>query len=119
MTNAPLSLGNSLIVTVIGMLIVFFGLTVLIFLIKILIKLTDNLGKKTTKVAAVPAAPVPAQPVEEIVEEDDGELVAAIMAALSCVMEEGKTFTVRHIRRINNDNAWNRAGREEQIYSHG
>ena len=32
------------------------------------------------------------------------------------VMGEGK-FVVRHIKRINNAPAWNRAGREEQIYS--
>ena len=44
------------------------------------------------------------------------EVVAAIAAALNVVMGEGK-FVVKHIRRINNAPAWNRAGREEQIYS--
>jgi len=31
--------------------------------------------------------------------------------------EEGKTFRVRRVRRISNASAWNKAGREEQIYS--
>ena len=44
------------------------------------------------------------------------EVVAAIAAALNVVMGEGK-FVVKHIRRIHNAPAWNRAGREEQIYS--
>ena len=42
--------------------------------------------------------------------------VAAIAAALNVIMGEGK-FVVKHIKRINNAPAWNRAGREEQVYS--
>jgi hypothetical protein len=44
------------------------------------------------------------------------EVVAAIAAALNVVMGEGK-FIVRHVKRISNAPRWNRAGREEQIYS--
>jgi hypothetical protein len=43
-------------------------------------------------------------------------VVAAISAALAVMLGEGK-FVVRHIKRVNNAPAWNRAGREEQVYS--
>ena len=123
MTNQSLDLGNALIVTVIGMIIVFFGLTVLIFLIKALIAATDNLGKAKKPVvrelrAAPPPPPPAAVPEEDIPEEDQAELIAVITAALMCMMEEGSSFRVRHVRRISNSPAWQKAGREEQIYSH-
>ncbi len=58
-----------------------------------------------------PAAPAPV--VEEGIPAD---VIAAITAALAVVMGEGQ-FVVRHVKRIHNAPAWNRAGREEQIYS--
>ena len=45
------------------------------------------------------------------------EVVAAITAAVAAVWEGQNGFVVRHVKRINNAPAWNRAGREEQIYS--
>ena len=43
---------------------------------------------------------------------------AAVAAAMEQAGEENTTgFVVRSIRRINNAPAWNRAGREEQVYS--
>ena len=117
MTTESLNLGNSLLVTLIGMVIVFFGLTVLIFLIKALVKATDKMGK-TQKVAApsTPVAPSQAEQIEEA-EEDDDALIAVITAAIACMMDEGTGFTVRHIRRVSTAPAWQKAGREEQIYS--
>ena len=56
-------------------------------------------GKKK---AAAPAPAAPAPVAEEPVEETD---------------ENTTGFVVRSIRRINNAPAWNRAGREEQVYS--
>ena len=49
--------------------------------------------------------------------ENDDALIAAITAAIACYMEEGVGFTVRRVRRISNAPAWQKAGREEQIYS--
>ena len=60
---------------------------------------------------------------ETAVEEtDDDELIAVIAAAVAAAMEQAGEenttgFVVRSIRRINNAPAWNRAGREEQVYS--
>ncbi|MDO4839012.1 MAG: OadG family transporter subunit [Clostridia bacterium] len=107
---------NSLLVMVVGMLVVFFGLIVLIGLIKLITILTTE--KKKAKVAEAPApvavAPVTAAPAAA---KDDDALIAVITAAVSCMMEEGTAFTVRHVRRISNAPAWQKAGREEQIYS--
>ena len=55
-------------------------------------------------------------------ETDDDELIAVIAAAVAAAMEQSGEenttgFVVRSIRRINNAPAWNRAGREEQVYS--
>ncbi|MDD6143241.1 MAG: OadG family protein [bacterium] len=106
-------------VAVLGMLTVFAGLVILIAFISLLSKFTgkDNKKKNNTpsgevkKVEEAPAAPA-AAPVEGI----PAEVIAAITAALSVVMGEGK-FVVRHVKRISNAPAWNRAGREEQVYS--
>lgn len=92
-----------LIVAAIGMLIVFSGLVILIGLIKLLVKATDGMGKPKVRKESEPAVPSVAEQVTEEAEEetDDEETVAAIMAALSCVMAaEGSSFRVRHIRRI-------------------
>ncbi len=117
----PLDLGNSLMVMLVGITIVFIGLVVLIFLIKVLVKATDGFGKK--KQAPAPAAPAPAAaPAEEVPEapaaQDETPLVAAITAALAVVLErDASAFTVRRIRRVGNP-AWNRLGKEVQMNSH-
>ena len=116
-----------LTVTGIGILIVFFGLVVLIGLIKIMQMATSGMGKKakkTVQAPAAPSAPAPAQDEELMaviaaaVAAQDQELIAVISAAVAAMMEEeGKTFVVRRVRRINNAPAWHKAGREEQVYS--
>ena len=94
--------------------------TILIFLIKALVRLTENLGRKKTPVRTVtpPPAPAPAPVAVEEPEENEDELIAVITAAIACMMEEGTTFTVRHVKRVSTAPAWQKAGREEQIYSH-
>ena len=34
------------------------------------------------------------------------------------MMDDGTAFTVRHVRRLSTAPAWQKAGREEQVYSH-
>lgn len=118
------NLGFGLIVTLIGMLTVFFGLVLLIGLIKLMEKATANLGKggkggkKGKKQAEAPApAPVAAPVVEKVPVADDSELIAVISAAVAMMMEDGSAFTVRRVRRVQNAPAWQKAGREEQVYS--
>ena len=45
------------------------------------------------------------------------EVMAAITAAIAAVWQSDTGFTVRHVRRIQSAPAWNRAGREDQVYS--
>ena len=108
-------------VALVGSGTVFVGLIILIALIKLMeIVMTSATGKKK---AAAPAPAAPAPVAEEPVEEtDDDELIAVIAAAVAAAMEQAGEenttgFVVRSIRRINNAPAWNRAGREEQVYS--
>lgn len=124
LSNLGNNLGFGLIVTLIGMLTVFFGLVLLIGLIKLMEKATANLGKggkggkKAKKQAEAPApAPVAAPVVEEVPVADDSELIAVISAAVAMMMEDGSAFTVRRVRRVQNAPAWQKAGREEQVYS--
>lgn len=94
---------NGLSVAAIGMIIVFFGLTILIGLIKLLTAITDPNRKKEKQTAEKDTAEetaVISEPVGEETEEDDGAIVAAITAALVSVLGSENGFTVRHIRRI-------------------
>ena len=122
MIIAKLQYGLS--VALVGIATVFVGLIILIGLIKVLEKFMGGVSKKQTAAPAPAPAPAPVAPVVEAEPEvDDGELIAVIAAAVAAAMEaageseEAKGFVVRSIRRINNAPAWNRAGREEQIYS--
>ncbi len=108
-------------VTLIGMIIVFFGLVILIVFINLL---KPRGGKKKADVPQ--AAPrVIAEPVEVIAAEEpqnDDALIAVITAAIAAMLggqegAEGNGFVVRHVRRISNGSAWQKAGREEQTYS--
>ncbi|MBR5345627.1 MAG: OadG family protein [Clostridia bacterium] len=100
----PADIGQTLLVTLIGMGTVILGLTILIFLIKALIKVTDHLGGKKKKDAApqvvIPPVKVFGTPAEETVTEEDDSIVAAITAAIVCMMEENQGFVVRRIRRV-------------------
>ncbi len=113
------NLGFGLMVTVIGVLVVFFGLIVLIGLIKLMQMLTGNLGKKkeAPAPAAAPAAPAPVAEAAPAVSQDNDALIAVITAAVAAMMEEGSAFTVRRVRRVSNTPAWSKSGREEQVYS--
>lgn len=114
-------------VAALGMITVFTGLIILIAFITLLSKAgsaaqskkkTDSQSLKE-KAADEVSDDVMAAITAAISAYDDTpspEVVAAIAAALNVVMGEGK-FVVKHVKRIRNAPAWNRAGREEQIYS--
>ena len=110
-------------VAAVGILTVFVALIILIGLIKVMELVIGGVTKKKAAPTPAPAAPAPAPVIEETAEEEDeGELFAVIAAAVAAAMEaageeEPTGFVVRSIRRVNNAPAWNRAGREEQVYS--
>jgi len=111
----------SLSVTVIGMLIVFFGLVILIFCVKGMNVLFGQKKKKVAKPAVPAPAPAPAPqaaPAPAASKQDDSALAAVIAAAIAAVWQDANTgFVVRRIRRVNNASPWQKAGREEQTYS--
>ena len=119
------TLGNALtyggMVTIIGLLVVFFGLALLIVVLMLMAEFFKAIDKreKSKQQAAQPAAPAPAPvpaPVPEVAEEeevvDDTELIAVIAAAIAAYEPDGKKLVVRRVRRVG---GWNRAAREEQI----
>ena len=99
-----MTFANSLLVAVVGMLVVFFGLVVLIMLIKLMGVLTGNMGKKeASKAAPAPAAaPVVAHaPVGKLSPAKfDDETVAVITAAIAAVRGEGYPFQIKRIVRV-------------------
>ena len=99
-----MTFANSLLVAVVGMLVVFFGLVVLIMLIKLMGVLTGNMGKKeASKAAPAPAAaPVVAPaPVGKLSPAKfDDETVAVITAAIAAVRGEGYPFQIKRIVRV-------------------
>ena len=118
-------------VMLVGMLIVFLGLTILIFCIKGLSALLNSMAKKEAPKAAAPApAPAPVvvpEPVAETAANETGadanELIAVITAALMAYTANekgssyaGKTLVVRNIRAAAaKAPAWARAGRADQL----
>ena len=121
------ALGYGGITAIIGLFIVFLGLTILICAVTVLGKLMENAAaKKEAKVraeaeaaarAAAAAAPAPVQAAEPepVVEDvtDDSELIAVIAAAIAAFDNSGKSLVVRRVRRVT---GWNRAARAEQVY---
>lgn len=118
-------------VAVLGMATIFVGLVILILFLKLLGALSGTGKKEKKQKAPVKAAPVKTVAADEVPgdvlaaitaalamnnEAASAEVVAAISAALTMVMG-GEKFVVRHVKRIHNAPAWNRAGREEQVYS--
>ena len=115
-------LGYSLIVTLLGLFIVFVGLVILIGCIKVLSVFVRKMNARKEE-EKKPAAPAPApvvvpEPVAEAAAEDagvdEGELVAVITAALMAYTKGNgnKTLVVKNIRRAN---AWANAGRADQL----
>ena len=110
------------ITAVIGMFIVFLGLTILICAVKIMGAVFAGVtAKKQAKAKAAvvekPAAPAlaPVAAPEPAVEDvtDDSELIAVIAAAIAAFDNSGKSLVVRRVRKVS---GWNRASRTEQVY---
>ena len=100
-----MTFANSLLVAVVGMSVVFFGLVILIMLIKLMGVLTGNMGKKEAPkavpapvVAAPVAAPAPVGKLSPA--KFDDETVAVITAAIAAVRGEGYPFQIKRIVRV-------------------
>lgn len=120
-TMNPVAYGA--IVAVIGIAVVFVGLTILVFcvwlmgqLFRAITKSKEEKAQQAAQAAAPAPAPAPApvqeqSPAEEVV--DDAELIAVIAAAIAAFDDSGKRLVVRKVRRVP---GWKSAARGEQIY---
>ena len=117
-------------VALVGMGTVFCGLVILIGIIKGMEKVLPQITSGDFSLKNLKAAPKAAKTdapsiVIQTANVNDDAVVAAISAALMTIIDEEvkqnpakakSTFVVRSIRRMGTP-AWNRAGREEQVYS--
>lgn len=115
--------GSVGIITLTGILVVFFILAILIFMFWLMGTVFQNIDKSqkakaeaAKKAAVQTAAPAPAPaPVEEAVEEEDSEeeIMAVISAAIAAYAEEeGTSYTIRDVKRRDKRarSAWSIAG---------
>ena len=107
-----------------GLVVVFVALGLLILLLTILGKILGGTGKKPApaKAAAPKAAPAPAKkpaPVVTAADDIDGEIAAAITAALAVILAEegsGKSYVVKSVKRVRSGKgAWGQAGLAENV----
>ena len=106
-------------VAAIGMLVVFSGLVILIGCIKVISLASASRKAKKAIEKVEELAPV-AEPAAVAPVADEGvtpEIIAAITAAIAAVWQGETGFCVRRVKRVSNASAWNRAGREDQVYS--
>ena len=107
-------------VTLIGMLIVFVGLVILILCISLLKRISKEKRKAGDQPAEKAASDMPAEEPaasDAAVPNEGGELIAVLAAAVAAIWEGEQGFVVRRVRRVHISPAWEKAGREEQIYS--
>ena len=103
-------------VSVVGILVVFAGLILLILFLKLFELIFKERKKKPAEpVEQAPVSVLPAQPAQP--DAVSPEVIAVITAAVSAVWQENTGFIVRRVRRIHSAPAWNRAGRDDQVYS--
>ncbi len=116
MTTAPEMLKYGLIVTLVGMGIVFLVLIGLSYMLDGL-KLVSKKGnvEKKSEVVELENSKESAT-IADVSMEDEGELIAAISAALASYMGSNNKLVVKSIRRVEgNTPAWAKVARQEQM----
>ena len=106
-----------LIVTLIGMGIVFIVLIALSYMLDIL-KIVSNRDKTDKGDKEPKDLEEILEPIIEEQQEDQEELIAVIGAAVAVMMGSQSNIIVRSIRRVSDDTPiWAKLGKQEQIYS--
>lgn len=107
-----------------GLVVVFIALILLILLLTLFRNIFGSVGHKegekpAPKPVRAPAPAAPAKPAPVILSDDEGEVAAAITAALAVILAEegaGKTYAVRSIKRVRTGrSAWGVAGLTENV----
>ena len=116
--GAHITLGDSLIITVFSMLVVFVVLYAISYLIRVL-KLISSGKEERQEVKKNDLVESATSEKEEINEDDDAELVAAIAAAIAASLGvDIPQIKIRKIKRLPQSTPiWAEAGRMEQIRS--
>jgi len=114
------TMGQSLMVTVFSMVIVFLTLLIISYLIKGLQSFSQkDRDEKTVE----NIEPIKTEEKQEIIEEveysDDEELVAVIAAAIAAnIGVDISNVKIKSIKRVpQNTSVWSKVGREEQIFN--
>lgn len=103
---------EGVMLTIVGMVVVFASLIVLLFLVRLIGALLAEKPKPV--VAAAPAAPASAP---ASTGTDEGELIAVLTAAATAVI--GRRVRVQGIRMVSRrDRAWAQQGRRSILTSH-
>jgi sodium pump decarboxylase gamma subunit len=102
---------------VIGLSITFAALILLIVCIRVMSAALRK--KRDDNVQPMPEIiPAAAQDISAAPAEDEGEVIAAIMAALAVISQQtGSQFRLKAFRRAQGSNAWARAGRQDILNS--
>ncbi|HEY8362364.1 MAG TPA: OadG family protein [Tissierellaceae bacterium] len=112
-----ITIGDSLIITVFSMAVVFIVLYLISCLIRVL-KIVSN-GKEENKESSTPNIEEAnaIEEIEEVEEEDEGELVAIIAAAIAASLDVSiPQIRIKEIRRVSQSTpVWADIGRREQM----
>lgn len=112
--------GNALLVVVLGLGIVFTVLAIIMFVLIIMEKLLAPKPKKDSITVETAEKEPVIQPQQQTLEtqKDDGEIIAAITAAICASFNTSPhNIRIKSYRRLGESaSAWNRASRSENIY---
>lgn len=112
--------GNALLVVVLGLGIVFTVLAIIMFVLIIMEKLLAPKSKKDSITVETTEKEPVIQPQQQTLEtqKDDGEIIAAITAAICASFNTSPhSIRIKSYRRLGESaSAWNRASRSENIY---
>lgn len=119
MTNFSNTFIYALIVTLMGMGIVFLVLLLLQFMLKtmeVVFHKEKKAGSAVTQVSAAKAAEAPVPQIDDEEVADDGQLMAVITAAVVSCLGGNSNIVVRNIRRVDDYTpAWGMVSRTEQM----
>ena len=116
--NATEQLVYGLIVTLIGMGIVFIVLIGLSYMLDLLKVMSNRDKASQVKEDIKPIEKDNETTEEDMVLENEDELIAVISAAIASVMGTQSSIVVRSIRRVNDQRPlWAKIAKQEQIYS--
>ncbi len=115
MTTVSDMFGYGLIVTGVGMGMTFIVLIGLAYMLDLLKVVSNRGAEKKTEIISIEDTDEPLQAVRTA-EEDEGELLAAISAALTAFMGSSSNLVVRSVKRTeDNTPVWAKVGRHEQM----